>query len=616
MKKNYLITCLFALTLVMLSDTVFGVTDGTATFSSAVGTVSCENPNYDCYDMLPMYGDYPEAVASKASRGKCTGTLIAPRIVLTAAHCFEHIEKKKVYYDNSGIFHVYEKDYTIPDGYNNTEYLKNRISIRGEVLIHPNYQFERHDSRKYDIALIILDEPAPIPPWPISLSETLPDEGDELTMFGYGWTGINCKDASQGLRMLKLQITEIIESLQNIVTEDKLNECTDPPEFNTCLKQTTLFGGCKGDSGGPARNSNNEIIGIYTRGGEKSKVINGEKFFTSHSSTFVSIAAHRQWILRYVSTALLNKKSKDCLDVAWSSSPQDGDNVQQWKCHTEGNNQLYYFHYNWDDTFFIRSIYSNMCLGIEEGNDGDWASIKQQQCNGDRRQAWKMVSDEDGWFKIVSAHSNKCMDVKYAALNNGADIIQFECHDGPNMWWRETFPVRIKLNVLSHFGKCMEVGGWRTNEGANINQWDCSINSVNQNNQVWGLEAFDHQGVCLPGDWCSIRSLHSGMCATAESYDFRYANLGINLTQHSCGNYSDNEAQSWYLFPGLVSGYDSGIYQIINGSQNLIYKNQDELCINASSSDIYYEGDNINVSSCNNFKNEENQRWEIEFPVF
>jgi glucosylceramidase len=42
-----------------------------------------------------------------------------------------------------------------------------------------------------------------------------------------------------------------------------------------------------------------------------------------------------------------------------------------------------------------------------------------------------------GWFRLVASHSGKCLDVYGAGQQNGARVIQWNCHGGPNQRWRQ-----------------------------------------------------------------------------------------------------------------------------------------------------------------------------------
>src|SRR5688572_16628570 len=74
---------LFAAALLALSSTA-----AAETHSSAIDT---DRPDYDATPVINgtavPAGKWPDAVAVLSATGSCTGTLIAPDVVLTAGHC-------------------------------------------------------------------------------------------------------------------------------------------------------------------------------------------------------------------------------------------------------------------------------------------------------------------------------------------------------------------------------------------------------------------------------------------------------------------------------------------------------------------------------------------------
>ena len=184
---------------------------------------------------------------SSSSSIFCSGTLIAPDVVLTAAHCVS----------SGGSYRVYFGDNPVQDP-------SPRFVTVSEVQRHPEYSSAALTS---DIALVRLAEAvndiAPVPPLPESLGLTQADLGVLPVNFaGFGRT-------ENGTFDQKLQVDGTVEALGCDVSG-----CSGTPtalEIATQFSYTQPAGGpCNGDSGGPAfveRGDDIYVAGITSYGG-------------------------------------------------------------------------------------------------------------------------------------------------------------------------------------------------------------------------------------------------------------------------------------------------------------------------------------------------------------
>lgn len=191
----------------------------------------------------------------------CTGTLIAPRVVLTAGHCAA-----------AGIStRIFIGDDVTGEG---------TIVRVQEAITHPGY---RPPSEYDDLTVLILTEaipdvvPAPICSLPALISATV------LTLVGYGTTDTDGVDG-YGIRR-KVQV--------GIASED--------PGYGARY-ETEFVGGamnlnsdsCKGDSGGPAYvwiDGGFELAGATSRGTRSAGRICGD------GGIYTKIPAYRDWIV-------------------------------------------------------------------------------------------------------------------------------------------------------------------------------------------------------------------------------------------------------------------------------------------------------------------------------
>jgi secreted trypsin-like serine protease len=105
---------------------------------------------------------------ANGSAGACTGTMITPTKVLTAAHCMENAVNADVLLGVS----ANKLAYITSNGWQ----------------IHPNFTRSANGALGSDVAVVNVPVPLPLPTVPI-LSSTAPQIGQKGVIFGYGTTG-------------------------------------------------------------------------------------------------------------------------------------------------------------------------------------------------------------------------------------------------------------------------------------------------------------------------------------------------------------------------------------------------------------------------------------------
>jgi hypothetical protein len=178
----------------------------------------------------------------------CTATLISWQTVLTAAHCV-------CPNDDNTIGCAARRQFTLEDVFpidnpatvTDESATRGQVTIGGDVHVYPG--FGEQGWLRRDFAVITLDQPVyehvkGIPP--IFLDSTPAQNGDELTIVGYGNTGTGCADGSLGKRKVTLKASAVDTDLIRFDNEGIHN--------------------CPGDSGGPAINANGSVVGVASWG--------------------------------------------------------------------------------------------------------------------------------------------------------------------------------------------------------------------------------------------------------------------------------------------------------------------------------------------------------------
>jgi secreted trypsin-like serine protease len=220
----------------------------------------------------------------------CTGSVLAPRVVLTAGHCVEDLESESLYAPST---------YRVATGVANHRHVpRANVSRVSRVLLFPGF---RPAFIHGDAGLLILSKPVAAPALPLATAadSALLAPGSPLEVVGWGLTTISEEDGPALLQAGALKVQDTARcrrghsALHRHFSPTQQLCALDTPKFKTT--------GCFGDSGGPAlghRADGSAVeIGIVSAGG-------GECEFTE-PNIFTRVDYVSQWASEWIAAVEL-----------------------------------------------------------------------------------------------------------------------------------------------------------------------------------------------------------------------------------------------------------------------------------------------------------------------
>lgn len=180
-------------------------------------------------------------------------------------------------------------------------------------------------------------------------------------------------------------------------------------------------------------------------------------------------------------------------DAAGQQLQDQNPDVVTWRCQANVKGQFTLFLYvcervngvDYGETWI--DLHSRMYLDVSNESQDNGATVHQWTYTGAANQWWLRVRTLEGYFRVISLNSGKCLGVLGASMGNGTQIVQWDCNDSEDQQWayRQVgslptgWPIYNLVNRNS--GKCLGIIGGSTDVGGNAVQWSCN----GQEDQEW-----------------------------------------------------------------------------------------------------------------------------------
>ncbi|HET9154645.1 MAG TPA: trypsin-like serine protease [Solirubrobacterales bacterium] len=196
----------------------------------------------------------------------CTGSVVAPRVILTAAHCADDLE-------HGGLTPA--RDYALATGVTSPgEAQPENIFAVTETHVFPGFD---PGTLHGDAAILILDRPTSVPALALAGAgdAALYAGGATVQLAGWGLTAPHAKEEPDGLRTTSMVVQA--PSTCKAKTQGYFSPFSSAAQMCTLDLPSKKSGGCFGDSGGPTiglRPDGTAVeLGIISTGGDSCSTV-------------------------------------------------------------------------------------------------------------------------------------------------------------------------------------------------------------------------------------------------------------------------------------------------------------------------------------------------------
>lgn len=135
-----------------------------------------------------------------------------------------------------------------------------------------------------------------------------------------------------------------------------------------------------------------------------------------------------------------------------------------------------------DGTYRITPAHSGKALDLAMCDTSAGSNVQQWEWLDNVCQKWTLTHVRDGFYRISPSHGpDKALDIAGVSRENGANVMIWEWLNNDNQLFRFQSAGTGRWRIISrHSEKCLDVDDFSQDAGANLAQWTCISGNTNQ----------------------------------------------------------------------------------------------------------------------------------------
>src|ERR1700688_61613 len=133
----------------------------------------------------------------------------------------------------------------------------------------------------------------------------------------------------------------------------------------------------------------------------------------------------------------------------------------------------------------ISAYHAGRCLNVKNASFDGGAQVEQRTCTAGISQLWQVRPEASGGWEISNVNSGKCLAIAKGAISKGSRAVQHNCAGSRSEKWDLERVGNTFHMIPLQSSLCLEVADQSREDGAKVRLADCSSPS----NQLWVIDS-------------------------------------------------------------------------------------------------------------------------------